>query len=661
LIPNIHKGKMLSSFLSSVFISPLLSSLIAFVVLNMRFLQALSCVAALLPLASARQFVIPEVQSAVNSALGRNPNHSSYHKPSKAAPNVSPQATSHAKPKVDDSTTYWYEAIAHQGISAFGPAGYAVYRNVKDYGAKGDGSTDDTAAIQNAIAAGGRCGQNCASSTTTPGVVYFPAGTYVVSSPIFDYYYTMLIGNPNDVPTIKASSGFNGGNGGYVIDADPYFSPNLNWGSTNVFMRQVRNINIDTTAVPASVAISCIHWPTAQATSLQNMQFNMNSGSGTQHQGVFCESGSAGFMTDLVFNGGNIGLAIGNQQFTIRNLSFHNQVTAIFMYWSWSFLYSGLTIDNCQIGIDITAGGSGAQSVGSIILIDSTISNTPIGIKAAFTSSSSPATAGSVILENVQLTNVPTAVQDNGNTALTGGSLTIAGWGQGHKYTPTGPTFFEGTITPNNRPGSLLSGGNYYTRSKPQYNDLDVSQFVSARTSGAKGDGNTDDTAALQSAINSAASGGKVLFFDAGTYKITNTLNIPPGSKLVGEAYSVIMSSGNAFSDMSNPKPVVQVGNAGQSGQVEWSDMIVATQGAQAGAVLIEWNLATSGTPSGMWDVHTRVGGFSGSDLQVANCPTTTGSSNVNTNCIAAYMHMHITTGASGLYMENNWLWTADQ
>jgi glucan 1,3-beta-glucosidase len=36
-----------------------------------------------------------------------------------------------------DAATYWYESIAHQGISAFGPSGYKVFRNVKDYGAKG--------------------------------------------------------------------------------------------------------------------------------------------------------------------------------------------------------------------------------------------------------------------------------------------------------------------------------------------------------------------------------------------------------------------------------------------------------------------------------------------------------------------------------------------
>jgi glucan 1,3-beta-glucosidase len=34
-------------------------------------------------------------------------------------------------------TPYWYETITHQGISAFGPNGYQVYRNVKDFGATG--------------------------------------------------------------------------------------------------------------------------------------------------------------------------------------------------------------------------------------------------------------------------------------------------------------------------------------------------------------------------------------------------------------------------------------------------------------------------------------------------------------------------------------------
>lgn len=63
---------------------------------------------------------------------------------------------------------------------------------------------------------------------------------------------------------------------------------------------------------------------------------------------------------------------------------------------------------------------------------------------------------------------------------------------------------------------------------------------------------------------------------------------------------------------------------------------------------------------SGLWDVHTRVGGFAGSDLQVAQCAKAGGDSTIKPQCIAAFMSMHITSPASGVYMENNWLWVAD-
>lgn len=148
--------------------------------------------------------------------------------------------------------------------------------------------TDDTAAINAAINDGNRCGQGCSSSTTTPAVIYFPSGTYLISSSIIDQYYTQLIGNPNNVPTLKATAGFSGFG---LIDADKYYTQNLNWGSTNVFFRQVRNFIFDMTSIPATSAATGIHWPTAQATSLQNIVFQMSAASGNQHVGLFCESG----------------------------------------------------------------------------------------------------------------------------------------------------------------------------------------------------------------------------------------------------------------------------------------------------------------------------------------------------------------------------------
>lgn len=369
-------------------------------------------------------------------------------------------------------------------------------------------------------------------------------------------------------------------------------------------------------------------------------------------------------MNDLTFNGGNIGLQVGNQQFTMRNIVFNNCVTAISQLWSWGWLYQGLTINNCKRGIDISANNGVDQQVGSVTIIDSTITNTPVGVITAFNPSSQPNTAGSLVLENVVLQNVTTAVQQAGGGTLlagTSGSTTIAAWGEGNQYTPNGPKRFQGQLIPTSRPASLLSGNNYYARSKPQYGALPASSFQSVRSAGATGNGVTDDTTALQNCINSASAAGTVVYFDSGTYRITNTLVFPAGSKIVGEAYPIIMSSGSFFNDMNNPKPVVQVGSPGQSASpVEWSDMIVSTQGAQAGAIGIEFNLATSGVPSGLWDVHVRIGGFAGSNLQVSQCPITPGSPTVNEACIGAYMLMHVTASASNLYMENTWLWTAD-
>ncbi len=138
------------------------------------------------------------------------------------------------------------------------------------------------------MSSGGRCGQGCASSTTTPAVVYFPSGTYLLSSSIIDQYYTQIIGNPNSLPILKATPGFSGFG---LIDGDKYYTENLNWGSTNVFNRQVRNLVFDLTGLPTGSNVAGIHWPTAQATSLTNLVFQMSSASGTQHVGIFSESG----------------------------------------------------------------------------------------------------------------------------------------------------------------------------------------------------------------------------------------------------------------------------------------------------------------------------------------------------------------------------------
>jgi hypothetical protein len=142
------------------------------------------------------------------------------------------------------SSNYWLANIKRQGSVAFGSdSSYAVYRNVMDYGAKGDGSTDDTAAINAAISAGSRCGWGCDSSTVTPALVYFPPGTYMISRPIVMLYYTQLVGDALTLPVLKATAGFQGM---AVLDSDPYDSTGANMFTNQVcLILRVRETPID--------------------------------------------------------------------------------------------------------------------------------------------------------------------------------------------------------------------------------------------------------------------------------------------------------------------------------------------------------------------------------------------------------------------------------
>ena len=573
------------------------------------------------------------------------------------------------------TSNYWLANIQRQGTSAFGDSSYTIYRNVQDFGAKGDGTTDDTAAINNAISSGNRCGQGCDSSTVTPALVYFPPGTYIVSTPIIQYYYTQLVGDALTLPTIKGAAGFTGI---ALIDSDPYEAGGANWYTNqNNFYRQIRNFVIDLTSMPATTGAG-IHWQVAQATSLQNIVFNMvNGGSSNKQQGIFMDNGSGGWMSDLVFNGGNYGMFVGNQQFTTRNLTFTGCNTAVFMNWNWLWNLKSLSINNCGIGIDMSNSPTN-QTVGSVIVQDSKFTATPKGIVTAFSKTSNvPATGNTLVIDNCDFTGSTAAVSDNTGTTILAGGSTIASWAQGNGYT-TGDdgsasgatcasaapsatsTKVQGTLAAATKPASLLSNGKVFERSKPQYETVPASSFVSVKSAGAKGDGSTDDTAAIQKVFDGAQA-GQIVYFDHGAYIVSSTVKVPSNIKITGEIWPLILASGTAFSSQTSPAPVFQVGQPGDTGAVEMSDLIFQTKGPQPGAIMIEWNVGSSSQgSSGMWDVHMRMGGSAGTNLQSNTCaknPNTTHP--VNTACEAAFLLLHVTSQAS-IYLENNWFWVAD-
>ncbi|PHH67944.1 hypothetical protein CDD82_975 [Ophiocordyceps australis] len=216
---------------------------------------------------------------------------------------------------------YWLANLSKAGKMPHAPSDYEFFRNVKDFGAVGDGKTDDTAAINRAVATHGRnalsklrCGEDCGSSSALGALVYFPPGTYLITTPIIQYFYTQFVGHATDKPTIKGAAGFQGM---ALIDSDVYIPGGAGdewYINQSNFYRQVRNLRLDLTEmnetntdydqvyVPAG-----IHWQVGQATSIANCDFVMpvaEPGKNATAVGIFMENGSGGVVSDLTFVGG---------------------------------------------------------------------------------------------------------------------------------------------------------------------------------------------------------------------------------------------------------------------------------------------------------------------------------------------------------------------
>lgn len=231
------------------------------------------------------------------------------------------------------------------------------------------------------------------------------------------------------------------------------------------------------------------------------------------------ENGSGGFMTDLIFVGGDRQMFVGNQQFTTRNLTFIDGNTAVYINFNWVWTFHGVTITGCSVGFDITSGGFDTQAVGSVVILDSSISVTNTGIVTQYVPDySSPQTAGTLVVENVQFVGSAPAIANAGGRVVLAGGRTITSFAQGNAWTTAGEVITQGTefngttctysnttqsaytaqestiqqqLAPIPRPTNLVtSTGSYFARSKPQYEQYPASSFLSAK-SYAAGDGVT--------------------------------------------------------------------------------------------------------------------------------------------------------------------------
>lgn len=348
--------------------------------------------------------------------------------------------------------------------------------------------------------------------------------------------------------------------------------------------------------------------------------------------------------------------------------------------------WQSISITGADIGFNIT-GSSGGGSVGSIGLVDAIFQDTAVAIAIRGASgkdgqdgkNGKNGSSTGISLDNVVFDNTKTwlrtldPVTGSVSDSNTSGRKAVDAWTMGSAFDGDAKTIkgraphkradtHDATVM---RSVQLTSSDNphrlpkdpFFVRPKPQYTDLQPGNILHLRLV-CQGDGVSDDTACFQQALNNNAN-RKVIFVDAGTYLLTDTVVVPPGTRLVGENWAQLAATGPKFQDPKEPRPMLRVGSVDQIGTVEMQDLLFTTKGPTPGVVLIEWNLeANTAGAAGMWDCHARIGGATGTGLTSKECPPAT--SGIDAGCNGGSMMMHLTKKASA-YLENVWLWVADQ
>ncbi|KAJ5491124.1 hypothetical protein N7539_002691 [Penicillium diatomitis] len=541
----------------------------------------------------------------------------------------------------------------HTGVSrGYAPgvtknARYPVWRNVQQYGASADGSGDQTGSIQNAIDDDGSNGSREGKGVTKfPAEVFLPGGTYQLGSTLNLRVGTVITGDPLNPAVLKASANFNGDTIVNGYDS-PHGAPETS------FMTLLRNVVIDTTALSPDAAITALQWGVAQGSGLTNVKINMPYNSNGQ-VGIKLTGGSTIAVTDVHIHGGAVGIENSNQQVNFKNIYFQGCTLGFKGAvdnggGGWTVLLQGATFDSNGVGIDMTA-----NELGSLVLLDSKVTNSGTAVKFYDSSNDGGNRNSQLLIENLEHdTDHPIAVTSNGDVKLAATSH-VDTWAWGN-VTPG--TYETGTTFTTSRPDVLLSNGKYFMRTQPTYAEYAADQVVNVKSvDGHKvyGDGRTSDVASLNAILADNAANCKITYFPYGVYIVDDTLKIPVGSRIAGEAWAVISGKGNAFKDSSNPKPVVQLGQPGDVGVIEIQDMRFGVSEILPGAIIVEVNAAGANPGDvAMWNTMVLIGGTYDTSIST-NCQNEDTS-----QCMAAFLALHLTSSSSA-YIENLWVWTAD-
>ncbi|KAJ5771709.1 Pectin lyase fold/virulence factor [Penicillium odoratum] len=543
---------------------------------------------------------------------------------------------------------YWLDAQDHkQGASGYAPyAGgskiYPVYRNVLDYGVVRDGSGDQTAKLQHAIDDDGNGGTRKGKGVTRyPAEVFLPGGVYTLGSTLTMTVGTIIVGDPLNPPILRASPDFQGQ---FLIMG---YDKN-NGNPETSFMMLLKNVILDTNAIGPNTKITALQWGVAQGSGLTNVEVHMPFNSKV-HTGIDIVAGSTIAVTDVRIIGGATGIINSNQQVNFKNIQFVGCGTAFEAKGGFTVLLQSAGFESCGTGINMTSNG-----LGSLVLLDSTSRNSGPVVRFHDSSHDTGYKNSQLLIQNLvhDGTN-PIAVDSEGRTRLAS-TAHVDTWLWGSLVEGE---YEQGAMHNTQRSASLLVNDKFFIKAQPTYSQFSSADVVNVKSvpgHPVKGDGLADETASLNAILKQNAENCKITFIPFGVYRVSDTLFVPVGTRIVGEAWAVISGYGDAFKDPRNPRAIVKLGNPGDVGLIEIQDMRFSVGEILPGAKVLEINAAGSQPGDvGLWNTNVMVGGTA--ETVISNICT----SQDPKDCMAAYMVMHLTSSSSA-YIENFWGWTAD-
>ncbi len=415
--------------------------------------------------------------------------------------------------------------------------------NIKTaYGAKGDGVTDDTQAILRAI-------REHIGYTGATKVIYFPKGTYLVSDELvwkntsgnWDTYLTFQ-GQNRDQTIIKLKDnapGYNDPNNRKAVIYTASKNASANGGGGQAHRNYIFDLTVDTgKGNPGAVGID---YHANNQGAMRNV--TIRSGDGTGTIGLKMSRGWPGpcLIQHVKIVGFDIGILAVNPEYSItfEDIELENQkVLGIRNLWNVLSIRRLTSRNSVPVIKNDNTSGAGSKDNRSLTVV----------IDGNFTGGASSNVAidnyaGQVYARNITTSGYQAVIKNKGTVVP--GTL-IA------EYVSTQPySLFTSPQRSLNLPIEETSS----------FHDNDLSNWVNVRDFGATPSDGSNDTSAIQAAINSTITSGKsTLYFPTGYYRINQTLIVRGNvRKIVGMQSRIESYDSSYFSDSNNLRPFLRV------------------------------------------------------------------------------------------------------